>query len=88
MTYDTLLDIILHIILSLRSYNNCPVFSSGAPFFAWFRRGERETRVTGYEAQGFFFPPSSGANFHLEKRLGTRPIIAYYHQNHHEDHSN
>ena len=26
--------------------------SSGATFFAWFRKGERETRVTGDDAQG------------------------------------
>ena len=39
------------------------------------QRGERETRVTVDQAQGFFFPPSSGANFHRVKRLGTGPVI-------------
>ena len=43
-----------------------PASSSGASFFAYHGRGERETRVTGDEPQG-----TMGIE---ERRLGTRLI--------------
>lgn len=84
MTYDTFLDVILHIILSLRSYNNCPVFSSGAPFFAWFRKEASAKREWLLTKRRFLLPALIRRKFSSSE---TSRYEACYHQNHHEHHS-